>query len=744
MEFARAETLFEPDEAEGPARWRVSITGIRFTNADTHWAVLTVSDGKKDGCAVGVMLDPQVGHNVTLVGEWIENARYGEQFKFSSYEPELPKDKAEAEAYLASGIVKGIGPATARAIADYFGDDTLHILNEDIDRLQEVPNIGKKKLAVIREGWAETTAQRAVAIALIAVGASGSLAGPIWNVFGADGVKIIHEQPYALTKARGVGFTTCDQIAAHLGWSRTDPRRLAAGLAYALEKAEKSGHCYLPVPDLIEFAADRDVLDVHPDAVADAMELAVESEHIVIDRNRAYTPRLHYVETDLAHQLSRIALAPLVKLKDAEAAKVAELVAEQGLTDEQASVVDRVIAAPLVVLTGGPGVGKSHTVATVVEAAKLLGWRVALCAPTGRAAQRMSELADGFPAKTVHRLLGIGGEGGCDFDEDNPLQVELLVCDETSMLDVSIARLLARAIRTGTRVLFVGDRDQLPSVGPGAVLSDLIASGLAPTVALTQIFRQKEGSGIVQVAHAINAGRIPELAGWEDLHYWPTPKPEPEDREALFAWVADRVIDMVVKHIPAKFSVPSADIQVLVPQQKGSCGRIALNTRLQDAINPRTGPQYLATINGTPTAFRVGDRAMVIKNNYDKDVFNGTPVRVVAVNPEGGKNAVTVRTEDGQEAVYEASEVHELSLAYAITIHKSQGSQYPCVVMPVITQAYKMLLRNLLYTGVTRAQDRVVLIGQGQAIAKAIRTKDTAVRFTGLEQRLRLGPNNRI
>lgn len=739
MEFARAATLFEPEKAEGPARWRVSITGIRFTNADTHWAVLSVTDGKKDGCAVGVMLDPQVGHNVTLVGQWIIAPKYGEQFKFETYEPELPSNAEQAEAYLASGIVKGIGPATARAIVNHFGDRTLHILNEDIERLQDVPNIGKKKLALIREGWEETTAQRALAIALTSVGASAALAGAIWNAFGADGVKIIHEQPYALTKARGVGFKICDQIAMQLGWSRTDPRRLAGGLAYALEKAEKSGHCYLPLPDLIEFAADQDVLDVHPDAVSDAVALAVETEHIVVDNERAYTPRLHYVETDLAHQLSRIALAPLPKLKDAEAEKVAALVAEENLTEEQASVVDRVIAAPLVVLTGGPGVGKSHTVKTVVEVADLLGWRVALCAPTGRAAQRMSELADGFPAKTVHRLLGIGGEGGCDFNEDKPLMVELLVCDETSMLDVSIARLLARAIPTGTRVLFVGDRDQLPSVGPGAVLSDLIGSGLAPTVALTQIFRQKEGSGIVQVAHAINAGRIPELFGWEDLHYWPTPKPEPSPEE-LFGWVADRVIDMVVRHIPAKFSVPSADIQVLVPQQKGSCGRIALNTRLQDAINPRTGPQYETTINGTATAFRVGDRAMVVKNNYDKNLFNGTPVRVVAVNPEGGNTAVTVSTEDGQEAVYEASEVHELSLAYAITIHKSQGSQYPCVVMPVVNQAYKMLLRNLLYTGVTRAQDRVVLIGQGQAIAKAIRTKDTSVRFTGLEQRLRLNP----
>lgn len=742
MEFARTATLFEPEEAKGPARWRVSITGLRFTNADTHWAVLSVTDGKRDGCAVGVMLDPQVGQNVTLVGEWITAPKYGQQFKFDTYEPELPSNAEQAEAYLASGIVKGIGPATARAIVNHFGDQTLHILNEDIERLQDVPNIGKKKLALIREGWEETTAQRALAIALTGVGASAALAGAIWNAFGADGVKIIHEQPYALTKARGVGFKICDQIAFKLGWSRTDPRRLAAGLAYTLEKAEQSGHCYLPVPDLIEFAAEE--LGVHALGVTDAMALAVEDDHIVVDQERAYTPRLYYVETDLAHQLSRIALAPLAKLQDAEAAKVAELVAEESLTDEQASVVDRVVAAPLVVLTGGPGVGKSHTVKTVVEVADLLGWRVALCAPTGRAAQRMSELADGFPAMTVHRLLGIGGEGGCDFDEDNPLLVDLLVCDETSMLDVSIARLLARAIRTGTRVLFVGDRDQLPSVGPGAVLSDLIASGLAPTVALTQIFRQKEGSGIVQVAHAINAGRIPELAGWDDLHYWPTPKPEPEDRDVLFAWVADRVVDMVVRHIPAKFSVPSTDIQVLVPQQKGSCGRIALNSRLQDAINPRTGPQYETTVNGVATAFRVGDRAMVIKNNYDKDVFNGTPVRVVAVNPEGGKNAVTIRTEDGQEVVYEASEVHELSLAYAITIHKSQGSQYPCVVMPVVTQAYKMLLRNLLYTGVTRAQDRVVLIGQGQAIAKAIRTKDTSVRFTGLEQRLRLDPSNRL
>lgn len=729
MEFAK-KTLFEPEQGDGPARWRVSITGKRFANEDTHWAVLSVSDGKRDGCAVGIMLDPQVGQNVTLVGQWIENPKYGEQFKFETYEPELPSNAEQAEAYLASGIVRGIGPATARAIVQHFGDQTLHILNEDIERLQDVPNIGKKKLALIREGWEETTAQRSLAIALTAVGASAALAGAIWKAFGADGVKIIHEQPYALTKARGVGFKTCDQIAFTLGWSRTDPRRLAAGLAYTLEQAEKSGHCYLPVPDLIEFAAEE--LDVHALGVADAVDLAVEDQQIVVDAERAYTPRLHYVETDLAAHLSRIAVAPLPKLKDDEIEKVAALVAEESLTEQQASVVDQVIAAPLVVLTGGPGVGKSHTVKTVVEVAALLGWRVALCAPTGRAAQRMSELADGFPAQTVHRLLGIGGpDMGCDFDDDNPLLADLLVCDETSMLDVSIARLLMRAIRTGTRVLFVGDRDQLPSVGPGAVLADVIASGIAPTVALTQIFRQKEDSGIVQVAHAVNAGRIPALEGWKDLHYWPTPDPD---------LAADRVVDMVVKHIPAKFSVPSADIQVLVPQQKGSCGRIALNTRLQAAINPRTGPQYETTINGTPTAFRVNDRAMVIKNNYDKDVFNGTPVRVVAVNPEGGKNAVTVRTEDGHEAVYEASEVHELALAYAITIHKSQGSQYRCVVMPVTNQAYTMLVRNLLYTGITRAQDRVVLIGQGQAIAKAIRTKDTAMRFTALADRLRFGP----
>lgn len=732
-----ADALFALDQApqETPGL-RASITSVTFTAADTGWSVLRMNDGKREFHAVGNMISPTPGDSVTLFGEWTKDPKWGERFKFEGYLPELPTTAAQIKAYLGTGRIKGIGKSVAAALVEHFGERTMDVLDETPERITEVYGIGKKKAALIREGWADpaVAAQRAIGMALIAVQAPAGLAPAIWDVFGSDGARIITEQPYDLTKARGVGFTICDNIAFSLGWEKTDPRRLAAGLAYALDEAQKNGHCYLPVPELLEFAAKK--LNVPAGRIADAIQLAVDNEHIVVEDDRAYSKRLHYIESDLAAHLSRLALAPLAPLDAEQADKVAALVSEQGLTDEQASIVDKVITSPLVVLTGGPGVGKSHTVGTVVAAAMLLGWNIQLCAPTGRAAQRMSELAGGAPASTIHRLLGIGGaDNHTDKDADDYLNVHLLICDETSMLDITIARLLARSLATGTRVLLVGDRDQLPSVGPGAVLADVIASGIAPTVALTKIFRQVETSGIVQSAHAINAGRFPTLRGWDDLHYWPT-----DDRDDAAAdKAADYVVDMVKNRIPAKFGIDRSDIQVLVPQRKGSCGMVQLNTRLQDAINPRKGPEYIAHIGGDQVAFRPGDRAMVVKNNYDKNLFNGTPVRVTAVNPDGGDNAVTVRTEDGQHAVYAASEIHQLALAYAITIHKSQGSQYPCVVMPVTKQAWTMLVRNLLYTGITRAQERVVLIGSPQALAKAVRTKDTATRFTGLADRLRLG-----
>lgn len=727
------EALFALEEHhhDGTLQVRVVIDLVRFTAAETGWSVLRVSGDKDEFTAVGVMINPTPGQSITLHGRWADDPKWGKQFKFEGYVPELPSGPAEIEAYLGTGRIKGIGKGVAGALVAYFGERTLDVLDQTPERITEVPGIGPKKAKLIREGWADpdVVAQRAIAMALISVQASPGLAPAIWDEFGGGGAQIITEEPYSLTRARGVGFNTSDKIARTLGWSFTDPRRLAAGLAYALDESQKNGHCYLPVPDLVDYAAD--LLDVAAEAVRDAVQLAVDNEQVVVEGTRAYTPRLHYVESDLAAHLLRVATADLDKLSEEQQTQVDALVAEEGLTEEQASVIAEVVTAPLVVLTGGPGVGKSHTVGTVVKVAALLGWKTMLCAPTGRAAQRMSELADGAPAMTIHRMLRLGaGEGRADFDEDNPLEVHLLICDETSMLDVAIARQLMRSLAAGTRVLFVGDRDQLPSVGPGAVLADLIASGIAPTVALTKIFRQAENSGIVQVAHAVNAGRIPQLRGWDDLHYWPS-----EDGDTA----AGQVLDMVVNRIPARFGFDRTDIQVLVPQRKGSCGMVALNARLQEAINPRTGEEYVAQVNGAQVAFRPGDRAMVNKNNYDKNLFNGTPVRVVAVDPEGGDCAVTVRTEEGQQAVYAAKEVHQLGLAYAITIHKSQGSQYPCVVMPVTSQAWTMLVRNLLYTGITRAQQRVVLIGQGEAIAKAVRTKDTATRFTGLADRLRIG-----
>lgn len=712
-----------------------TVTHVIHSSPETGYAVLRVTlagaaSALDDHLAVGTMLNPYPGDTVKLHGVWTTHAKWGRQFKFASYESQLPADAAQAEAYLSSGRIAGIGPSTARAIVAHFGDATLQVLDDEVERLLEVSGIGKKKLAVITEAWAETAQQRMIEIALTGVGASASHAWAIWDEFGADGAAMITENPYALTRAKGVGFVTCDQIAVRLGWELCDPRRLSAGLAHALAESEKDGHCYLPEKTLLKAASE--LLGVAPQTCLDAMDLAVKEQRLVVEGEACYTPRMHYVETDLAEHLVRVATSSVRAPSALQREKIEKLLDERSLTRQQEQVVLAVLANALTVLTGGPGVGKSHTIATVVAAAEVCRWRVIMCAPTGRAAMRMSELADGAPAATVHRVIGYGqGEGGApEYDDEHPLEADLIVCDETSMLDVSLARHLVRAVGTGARMLLVGDIDQLPSVGPGSVLRDVIAAGKAKTVALTQIFRQKEQSGIVQVAHAVNAGKAPVLDGWPDFHFWPTRDPDA---------AADRVEAMVCERIPDKFAITPADIQVLAPKRGGSCGINALNRRLQARINPGTGREYETVIGGERVVFRPGDRAMIIKNNYDKGergVFNGTPVKVVGVDPDDKKQAVTVMTDEGEAVVYESSEVAQLALAYAVTIHKSQGSQYPCVVVPVTMQAWKMLVRNLLYTAITRAQERVVVVGDPAAVRRAVATVDAIERHTGLGLRL--------
>lgn len=720
---------------------RAVVERVTFTSAESGWSVLSIRcpDDTIEK-AVGPMLDPHEGDMVALHGEWVNDKQWGRQFKFTSYTPQLPTDAAQAEAYLAKGRIKGIGPSIARRIVERFGDDTLRVLDEEIDRLIEVKGISPKKLEVIVEGWTHLAKQHAIALALVEVGASTSLASAIWEAFGADGAAVVKTNPYALTKAKGIGFTTCDKIAmGALGWDRSDPRRVSAGLAYALENAQSDGHCYLPIAVLIEQTVR--LLGVRPDRCAQAVALAVDEERVVVEEERAYTRHMHYLESDLAQHLRRLAEATVAPPSPTQQAQIETLLAERGLTAEQEQAVRAVLEQPLTILTGGPGVGKSHTVATVALAAAICRWRVELCAPTGRAAKRMSELADGAPAATVHRLIGLGtGENGAArVGPEDPLSADLVVCDESSMLDVSLARYLTRAIKRGARLLLVGDIDQLPSVGPGSVLRDLITSGIARTTALTQIFRQKAASGIVQVAHQVNAGTYPVLKGWPDLHFWSV-----TDADAA----AEGVVDMVCKRIPAKFGaegITAADIQVLAPQRKGSCGVVALNARLQQELNPSQGIEYDASIGEDTIFYRPGDRVMVVKNNYEKGpdewggpagVFNGTPARVVSVNSAGGDEAVVIETDEGHTIPYAASEIRELALAYAVTIHKSQGSQYPCVVIPVTMQSYQMLVRNLIYTAITRAQSRVVLVGSPKALAKAVKTVSAAKRYTGLAERV--------
>lgn len=720
-----------------------TITSVTFANEQNHYAVLRIAlDDDTEGfgnndviACVGTMARPSEGDIIELTGAWHDDPRFGPQFAFTSYRPTLPTSTKGMLAYLRSSRVKGIGPTLAGRIIDRFGEHTIDILDNDIERLLELPKIGPVKLKTIKASWQDSQQQRAVALALAAVGAHVSLSASIYDTFGPNAVRLINTEPYTLTAAPGVGFGTVDAIATHLGIAGNHPHRIQAGMAHILDEARKNGHCYLPVKLLVQHTAG--LLDLHGDEIAPIVNDAHLNNQIVLDaQDRAYHPRTHYIERDLANHIRRVATAPAKPISGTQRTTINTVLQQRGLTTEQDNAVRNAIDNPMSIITGGPGVGKSHTVASIVAVADALRWNITLTAPTGRAAQRMSELADGAPASTIHRLIGFqGGQNDTDNDQntDGTLFTDVLIVDETSMLDVSLARRLFRAIGNGTHVVLVGDTDQLPSVGEGNVLADIITSEICPHTWLTTVFRQALESGIVQVARAVNSGEPPKIHDWSDLFFW-------QARTADHA--ADNIIDLASQRITTKFGFDPDDIQVLCPSKKGPAGTIALNKRLQQVINPAS-PDHLehtATVNGEPVTYRIGDRVMVVKNNYKKldgrGVFNGTPGRIIDVNEDDTDELITIRTMEGDTVKYGSKELREIMHAWAITIHKSQGSEYPAVILAVTTSSYKMLVRNLLYTGITRARKLVVLVGQREAIETCVRTVDAAKRYTSLDERL--------
>ncbi len=727
---------------------------VTFSNPETGYTIARIAPDRGTGrgpvsadtelvTAVGPLLGAQIGESLRLRGRWTSHMKYGRQFEVHSYTTVLPATEQGVRRYLGSGLIKGIGPVMAERMVAHFGVDIMHVIDDEPEKLVEVPGLGPKRSARIRDAWAEQKAIKEVMIFLQGVGVSTSLAVKIYKKYGDESVDTVKQQPYQLAAdIWGIGFKTADTIAASVGIARDSPERIKAGLAYTLSEAADDGHCYLPENALVTEAAK--ILGVPADQIAPligdlaAAELAVRDEVPVPGAAAAgplqavYLPPFYHSERSLASSLRRLLTSGADRLATFQAVDWEKALGwlktktSADLAPEQADAVKLALTRKVAVLTGGPGCGKSFTVRSVVELARARKAKVVLAAPTGRAAKRLAELT-GHEAATIHRLLKLQPGGDPEFDATNPLDADLVVIDETSMVDVILANKLVKAVAPGAHLLLVGDVDQLPSVGAGEVLRDLISAQTLPVVRLTKIFRQAQQSGIVVNAHRVNAGRPPALAGYPDFFWFNS-----DETEATAALVAD----IVARRIPARFGLdPRRDVQVLCPMHRGPAGAGNLNLLLQEALTPYREGAPERRYGGR--VFRVGDKVTQLRNNYDKGtagVFNGTTGVVTSMSLED--HALTVRTDEDEEISYDFDELDELAHAYAVTIHRSQGSEYPVVVIPLTTSAWMMLQRNLLYTGITRAKKLVVLAGSRRALAAAVRTAGTGRRHTALAHRL--------
>ncbi|MFI1253448.1 ATP-dependent RecD-like DNA helicase [Streptomyces netropsis] len=719
---------------------------ITYANEESGYTVARVDTGRGGGdllTVVGSLLGAQPGESLRLEGRWGSHPQYGRQFTVENYTTVLPATIQGIRRYLGSGLIKGIGPRIADRIVSHFGTDTLEVIEEDPKRLIEVPGLGPKRTKSIGAAWEEQKAIKEVMVFLQGVGVSTSIAVRIYKKYGDASISVVRNQPYRLAAdVWGIGFLTADRIAQSVGIPHDSPERVKAGLQYALSQSTDQGHCYLPEERLIADAVK--LLQVDTGLVIDCLaELAADEEGVVREQvpgpeggapvTAVYLVPFHRAELSLAGQLTRLLRTEedrLAVFQGVEWDKALAWLADRTgaeLAPEQQQAVRLALSKKVAVLTGGPGCGKSFTVRSVVELARAKKAKVVLAAPTGRAAKRLSELT-GAEASTVHRLLELKPGGDAAYDRDRPLDADLVVVDEASMLDLLLANKLVKAVPPGAHLLLVGDVDQLPSVGAGEVLRDLLApDGPVPAVRLTRIFRQAQQSGVVANAHRINSGVPPITQGMTDFYLFPE-----EDTEE-----AGRLtVDVAARRIPAKFGLdPRRDIQVLAPMHRGPAGAGTLNGLLQQAITPARPDLPERRFGGR--VFRVGDKVTQIRNNYEKGqngVFNGTVGVVTALDAD--EQRLTVRTDEDEEVGYDFDELDELAHAYAVTIHRSQGSEYPAVVIPVTTGAWMMLQRNLLYTAVTRAKRLVVLVGSRKALGQAVRTVSAGKRCTALDHRL--------
>ena len=701
---------------------RCVVERITYQNPENGYSVLKVKvKGYNDLVTlVGNLLEVPVGSVLLCRGEWKVDKRYGSQFVAATWEETMPATVYGIEKYLGSGLVKGIGPRFARAIVQRFGTETIDIIETEIERLYEVPNIGRKRVAKIRESWEKQKDIKNVMLFLQGYGVSTAYAAKIYREYGKESIDKVRENPYRLADdIWGIGFKTADGIAAKMGYEKEDPRRCRSGILYTLGQLSDEGHVYAGEEQLVKTAGQ--LLEAGETAIRDTLAGMLQAEDLILDKDAIYLPPFYHAECGTSRRLRDLAESTGRSLFDG-LFDPSSLTAETGIEyDEvQLAAIRQAVTSKVMVLTGGPGTGKTTTTQGIIAALKKAGLRVLLAAPTGRAAKRMSE-ATGMEAKTIHRLLEYNPQDGYKRNDENPLEGDALIVDECSMIDILLMNNLLKAVPVGMRLVFVGDIDQLPSVGAGNVLRDIIDSQRIPVVRLVRIFRQAQKSRIVMNAHTINQGRFPDTSNGRDTDFFFMREDDPER-------AAETIVRLVKERLPRAYRESPDRIQVLTPMQRGVVGAANLNLLLQQALNP-SGP----SLNRGGYTYRQGDRVMQQRNNYDKDVFNGDLGYIREVDTEERTLKVDF---DGKWVEYDVTELDELTLAYATTIHKAQGSEYPIVVMPVLMTHFVMLQRNLIYTGITRAKKICVLIGAAKALAYAVRNVSVLKRNTSLRERL--------
>lgn len=742
---------------------RCVVERITYQNPENGYTILKcrVKDYAELVPVIGNLLDVNVGSVLLVEGNWKVDSKYGRQFVAESWEETLPATVYGMEKYLGSGLIKGVGPKFASRIVRKFGTDTFTVIEDNVQLLIEVEGIGNKRVQMIAESWERQKEVKNVMLFLQENGVSTSYAAKIYKQYGNDSIPVVKENPYRLADdIWGIGFKTADQIATKLGFEKNSFVRLRSGIMYTLSELSNDGHVYAERKQLIKAASE--LLEAEEACIVMTMDEMLRKEDLIQEKSivklneqnepieAIYLPPFYYAEIGVAGKMKKLATTPaadrlwtgLMKArmesgKEDLSVDVEAIEKKVGMTydDVQRDAIRQAATAKVMVLTGGPGTGKTTTTHGIISAYKAFGLRILLAAPTGRAAKRMTE-ATGLEAKTIHRLLECKPPEGYQKNEENPLEGDVLIVDECSMIDIVLMNSLLKAIPQNMRLIMVGDVDQLPSVGAGNVLRDIIDSRSFPVVRLTRIFRQAQTSRIIMNAHRINEGKAPDISNGKDTDFFFM---ENEDAEA----VVPQIVELVKNKLPNYYHVDSRQIQVLTPMQRGVVGATNLNLALQEALNPTEQEIFVRgrgavmmpkdTLRRSGFAFRADDKVMQIKNNYDKEVFNGDIGIIESVDAEDRTLKVNF---DNRIVEYDVTELDEIVHAYATTIHKSQGSEYPIVVMPVLMNHYVMLQRNLIYTGITRAKKILVMVGTKKALSYAIRNVTVRKRNTLLKERL--------